>query len=79
MANTEFIRTELQAFLRETSLTILHPMDNSHHDNWLTIFVLMVDSVNIFATVLTVNHNKWPIVAHQVRVLGRNLFWRQES
>jgi hypothetical protein len=22
-------------------------MDNSHHDNWLTIFVLMVDSANI--------------------------------
>jgi hypothetical protein len=79
MANTQFIGTELQAFPRETFLTILHPMDNSHHDNWLAVFVSMVDSMNIFAMVITLDHNKQPVVACQIRVLGTNLFQRQES
>ena len=78
MADTQFIGTELQAFSRKALLTTLHLRDKSCNGYWLTIFILMVDSVNMFATVFTLNNNKQPIVVHWVRVLGRNLFWRQE-
>ena len=71
-AHTNLVWIKFKPFSRKPICSTFHLVYHGQDNFWFVIFILMVDSSNIFPTVLAMDYNEQSIIAHRIRMLGEN-------